>query len=65
MFHQILKGVHATKKIKNLHGLDRLRNKLHKYSTSLVQHQMLFFPQIIPNSIYRVIEKDGWDLKPL
>jgi len=52
MFHQTLKGVHGTKKIKNLHGLDRLRNRLHKYSISLVQHQMLFFPQIIPDSIY-------------
>ena len=52
MFHQTLKGVHGTKKIKNLHYLDRLGNRLHKYSISLVQHQMLFFPQIIPDSIY-------------
>jgi len=52
MFRQILKGVHGTKKIKNLHGLDRLRNRLHKYSISLVQQQMLLFPQIILNSIY-------------
>lgn len=51
-FTRLSKGSMAPKKIKNLHGLDRLRNRLHKYSISLVQHQMLFFPQINPDSIY-------------